>query len=280
MSPLYKTNNPGTGPTRELSLRVSVATLVRVLFSHPQHGSLMLAFEHKATWLSDDAFPKVTLQVQPFGGAIRFRKLNPLLDTIGRFNFDSDRSREENDFRIFIRPEDWPEVKAFCLDELNDPIDGALESEPSRELREEFRDALGIELSRHDYSLRGLETVIENIPVRTENVHAFGSESVRIYRTFEASIEDPVLANLLINNAIRNGPDELRKIAQDDLKSGGWGRANGVFTAELESLRQFYLAVLPEHRSLVHTFNGANLVGNVPVILDNVNVPNYRHIKD
>ena len=39
------------GATDELSLRVSVATLVRVLFEHPKNGDLMLALERKATLL-------------------------------------------------------------------------------------------------------------------------------------------------------------------------------------------------------------------------------------
>ena len=37
--------DPGIGATDELSLRVSVATLVRVLFEHTGDGDLMLALE-------------------------------------------------------------------------------------------------------------------------------------------------------------------------------------------------------------------------------------------
>src|SRR5688500_121371 len=37
----------GIGATDELSLRVSVAALVRVLFEHPDDGTLMLAIERK-----------------------------------------------------------------------------------------------------------------------------------------------------------------------------------------------------------------------------------------
>ena len=39
----------GVGATDELSLRVSVATLVRVLFKNPRVDELMLALELKAT---------------------------------------------------------------------------------------------------------------------------------------------------------------------------------------------------------------------------------------
>jgi hypothetical protein len=41
--------NPGIGATQALSVRVSVATLVRVLFENPRDGDLMLALERKAT---------------------------------------------------------------------------------------------------------------------------------------------------------------------------------------------------------------------------------------
>jgi urease accessory protein UreE len=42
----------GVGATQELSLRVSVATLVRVLFQNPSGDELMLALERKATLLT------------------------------------------------------------------------------------------------------------------------------------------------------------------------------------------------------------------------------------
>ena len=38
---------PGIGATNELSLRVSVAMLVRVLFKNPRDGEWMLALERK-----------------------------------------------------------------------------------------------------------------------------------------------------------------------------------------------------------------------------------------
>jgi hypothetical protein len=41
-----------SGAAGKLSLRVSVATLVRVLFEHPLDGELMLALERKATVLA------------------------------------------------------------------------------------------------------------------------------------------------------------------------------------------------------------------------------------
>jgi hypothetical protein len=133
------------GATGELSLRVSVATLVRVVFENPQDGDLMLALEHKATLIAGEGGPRVTVKAQPFGGAIRFLNLTPLQTLIGNFHFDSQRSRSERDFRIFIRPADWDTVREFCLRHFGQENDWVLESDPARELIEEFADALDIE---------------------------------------------------------------------------------------------------------------------------------------
>jgi hypothetical protein len=59
------------GPTDELCLRVSVATLSRVDFSRPEDGIPMLALENKATWEPGDGESRVVVIAQPFGGSIR-----------------------------------------------------------------------------------------------------------------------------------------------------------------------------------------------------------------
>src|SRR5689334_22995355 len=109
--------DPGIGPTEQLSLRVSVATLSRVLFEHPGHGDVMLALERKATAHESENGPVVKVKSQPFGGAVRILDLRGLRDLIGDFHFDSERSRSEQDFRIFIRPADWSTVREFCIEQ-------------------------------------------------------------------------------------------------------------------------------------------------------------------
>ena len=99
--------HPGIGATQELSLRVSVATLVRVLFENPRDGELMLTLERKATLHETENGRVVEVKSQPFGGAIRIQDLSMMRDLIGDFHFDSEESRSEQDFRIFIRPSDW-----------------------------------------------------------------------------------------------------------------------------------------------------------------------------
>src|SRR5688500_5254820 len=101
----------GVGETEELRLRVSVATLVRVLFENPRGRDVMLALERKATLLQDESGHGVEVIAQPFGGAIRLLDPKALRDLIGDFHFDSEESRSEQDFRIFIRPSAWEGVQ-------------------------------------------------------------------------------------------------------------------------------------------------------------------------
>ncbi len=128
------TTNPhevGTGATAELNQRVSVATLVRVLFRNPNDDDeLTLALERKATLhrAADDA--AVRVRSQPFGGGIRILDLSAVHDLVGDFHFDSERSRAEQDFRIFINPSAWPSLREFCLEHIILDDDPILETSP------------------------------------------------------------------------------------------------------------------------------------------------------
>ena len=183
----------GVGATKELSLRVSVATLVRVLFENPRDGDLMLALERKATLHTDGNGHVIEVKSQPFGGAIRIRDLRILRDLIGDFHFDSERSRSEKDFRIFIRPSDWEVVREFCLQHFKRIDDPVLETDPGRELAEEFADALKISLKPDQYIHKPVGTVIEHNAAPAENIHTKGYLTARVYRIFEAYISDSSL---------------------------------------------------------------------------------------
>src|SRR6187200_928878 len=143
---------PGIGPTGELSLRVSSATLVRVLLARPTDGEPMLALERKATLHDGTKGQVVEVKAQPFGGALRIQDLGSLQRILGDFHFDGQESLAEQDFRIFIRPSDWEAVRAFCLRHIHSPKDPILETDPTRELTEEFADTLGIELKQDQYT--------------------------------------------------------------------------------------------------------------------------------
>ncbi len=177
-------HNPGIGATDELSLRVSVATLARVVFKHPGSGEWMLALERKATLREN----KVEVKAQPFGGAIRILDLEAIHDLTGDFHFDSQRSRIEQDFRLFIRPSGWPVLREFCIQRLSRENDPILETDPTRELVEEFADALKINLQPGQYASKPVATVVENEAAPTGNLHAKGIPTVRVYRIFETTI--------------------------------------------------------------------------------------------
>ena len=191
---------PGTGATEELSLRVSVATLNRVLFEHPGGGEVMLALERKATLHQSENEREVKVKSQPLGGAVRILDLSGLRDLIGDFHFDSERSRSEQDFRIFIRPSDWPLVRDFCVEQFERVDNLLLETDPTRELTEEFSDALKIDLKSDQYAYNSVASVVEDNPIPTTNIQASGHHTARMYRIFEAQILDASLAQTILTN--------------------------------------------------------------------------------
>ncbi len=225
------------GASKELSLRVSVATLVRVVFTYPENGNLMLALERKATLLSSENGTFIVVKSQPFGGAIRIHDLRTLQDLIGDFHFDSERSRSEQDFRIFIRPEDWSVVREFCVQHLNRIDDPIIETDPGRELAEEFADSLKINLMPDQYTLKRIATVVEDNPAPTENIHARGSLTSRVYRIFEAQIADSSLAYTMMRNNESISDQDLCELALKDSRNGGKGRANAILALPMRLIR-------------------------------------------
>ena len=249
-----------------MSLRVSVAALVRVIFKHPLDGESMLALERKGTVFEEAGQQRVHVRAQPFGGAITFRSLEPLRTLIGDFQFDSERSRSENDFRILIRPSDWNVVKQFCLQHLVDD-DTVLESDPDRELAEEFSNALGVSLRSSQYEQQPLDILVEHQAVPTQNPRAPGFATARIYRIFEARITDTSLAQMICANSERCSDQDLHEQALADFHKGGRGHSNATLALSLKDLTEAYLAMSPESRAAPVTLYTHQLERNVPAIL-------------
>ena len=266
----------GMGITDELRLRVSVACLVRVLFNHPQDNRTMLALERRATLREDKTGRGVEIKSQPFGGAIRIHDLDPLQNLIGDFHFDSEESRSEQDFRLFIRPSAWETVKQFCLQHLNDVSALVLESDPRRELTEEFAEVLGIHLHSDQYTYRTVGTVIENYPFPTDNFYARNSPTIRIYRTFESLILDPSLANELVLSNESCSNHELQKRALEDTRNGGKGWASASLILPWQDITAFYEKALPETLNRPVLFETQQLDETVAAILDHITVPKYK----
>ena len=278
MSKVIHKHRFGISATPDLSLRVSVATLVRVVFENPTNGELMLALERKATLHQTESGHLVEVKSQPFGGAIRIRDLSALRDLIGDFHFDSEQSRSEHDFRIFIKPSNWEVVREFCIQHFKHDDDPILETDPGRELAEEFFDALKINLEPDQYIHKPVATVIEDDPMPTENIHANGMPTVRVYRIFEATISDSSLARTMITNSESLSHQELCALALEDARNGGKGRASAILTLPLKRISDVYLAMPPKERNAPILFEKNRLDETIPAIFERITVPKYQRL--
>jgi hypothetical protein len=276
MTPLG--NDIGAGATAELSLRVSVASLVRVLFNNPNNNELMLALERRATLRKTEQGEAVQVKSQPFGGAIRILDLTTLRDLLGEFNFDSERSRAEQDFRIFIRPSAWPPLRDFCLEHMGVDNDLVLENDPSRELVEEFDETLGLHLQFEQYACRPVATLLEEKATPTDNIHAKRGPTVRIYRLYEATVTDFSLAYTMLNSSNRLSNRMLCESAVADAKNGGRGKANAILTLPWLRLNVVYRDMPPAGRNAPIVFEHNKLDVTVAALMEEIAVPRYQRV--
>jgi hypothetical protein len=256
-------------------LRASVATYNRVVFHHPENGTQMLALERQATVLEDGS---ISVRGQPFGGSIHILNPTPLQRIIGRIQFDSERSKTEQDFRILIPPSKWELIKEYCLHHLKDEEDIDLETEPDRELTEEFFETIKVKLNPGQYTVQPQGFVIENNPVRSENAYARGQLTVHLYRIYEVQIVDPTLSRILLTISNLYSDGEVAALAQQDLDNYGKGRFNTVLTLPIDSVRDSYLALTPEARYREITVEQHVLDESVLAILQDVDIPEYQRL--
>lgn len=255
----------------DFSLRVSVATLDKVIFPNPRDGTPMLALERKATRLGDGG---VYVCAQPYGGAVRLLNPDALRDLIGDFRFDSDRSSAEQDLRILIRPDDWASVRQFCLNHLQYAEGAILESGPDRELVEEFAETLQVDLLPDQYATQPIGFVVENEPTPSANIYSQGFPTVRIYRVFEVRILDDLLGELMLAASERLSDGALQTRAQNSVR----GRANTVLTLPLHMIRDFYLGIEPDKRDSSGLVASHRLDVSVLALLDDVEVPRLQRV--
>jgi hypothetical protein len=257
----------GVGATRRLTLRVSVAALVRMLFDSPDDGRTMLALERTATVRDIDGRTQVVVRAKPFGGAARLVRPEALKRLIGDFHYDSERSRQEEDFRIQVRPSSWDRIKQVCWQQFRGAANAILDPGPERELAEELQDNLNVRIAPGQYSLKPGRMVIQDFPGQTENVRAPGLPTVRVYYVFEVRVEDPAIVELMLVSSRRYSDDDLRGLAREDAQRGGRGRANAVLALGLEDLQETYR--LSPERGPNGTFqvSGHQLEGTVLTVL-------------
>lgn len=266
--------NPGIGAIDELSLRVSVATLVRVVFKHPGNGEWMLALERKATLRKD----KVEVKSQPFGGAIRILDVDAIYELIGDFHFDSEQSRADQDFRLFIRPSSWSLLREFCIRHISRVDNPILETDPARELTEEFEDALKINLQPEQYVSKPTATVVENEAAATDNVQTEGVPTVRVYRVFEAVISDDLLIHTVMKNSESISHENLRALALSDFQNGGKGRVNAILAVPLKRISDHYLAISPQERNSPIFIDKNRFDETVIAVLEGIAVQKYQRL--
>jgi hypothetical protein len=260
-------------------LRVSVATLDRVIFPRPSDGTRMLALERKAATM-EAAGRKVSVQAQPYGGAVRILDPAPLEEVVGELKYDSDHYREEMDFRILIPPSTWEAVKQFCLRRLSDPADVSIESLPQRELAEEFAETFGHHLKPDEYAFEPAGFTLENDPLPTDNPYAAGWPTVRLYRLFKVQILDRILCESMLS-ASRDHPDRwLEELAVQDLEDAGKGQAHGILTLPLKTVISSCLALKSNPINEPMIIEGHQLDRSVLAILPEVPSPFYQRIDD
>jgi hypothetical protein len=265
----------GVGATEDLSLRVSAATYNRVIFPHPQNGTLMLALERKATILNDGS---VNVRAQPLGGGVRILNSINLQKIVGEIQFDSERSKHEQDFRILIPASQWEVVKEYCLRHLEHPNDPELESIPDRELTEEFTETMNVDLNPDQYTVQPAGFVIENDPVRTDNVHARGQPTVRLYSIFEVRIVDVAICQTMIAASQLYTDQDLGRLALKDFQNGGRGHANSMLSLPLGLVATSYLAFAPDMRYRKIVIQNHELDESVLAVLGDVDVPQYQRL--
>jgi hypothetical protein len=266
------------GPTEELSLRVSVATLSRVIFQPGDDGQLQLALEHKAHVHQTPQGPQLLAQAQPLGGGIRLLEPEALADHLGRFHFDSPRSKQEQDFRLFIRPSCWNDLLSLMEEELKLTHGAVVESEPGREIEEELFESLGLLVTPDQYSTYRLGLAVEKEPTPTHSWRAPGQPTARVYAIDEVVIADEVVCARLLAASREQTTSQLLALAQERSQSDGHGRANGVLVVPVAELQRTYKALPFEQRSEPLPFSGTVLSSNVVVLFPEVVTPRYEFI--
>jgi hypothetical protein len=257
----------GIGATEELSLRVSVASLIRVLIDKHNNGKKLLVLERTATLYEREKKSEVVVKAKPFGGGVRLLKPQELVRLIGHFNYDSERSRTEKDFRIFVHPESWDKIKKIFVNNPNEIENGILDTSPDRELAEEFEDCLQVRITPDQYSQRLSKIILEDIPEKTESVRAYGFPTVRIYYLYKVLLKDPEIIRIITANSKQYTDDDLLKLALEDARQGGKGRANASLVLEFDELKKFYRSI-PKNKYITKIrFAEHQLDGNVYAIL-------------
>jgi hypothetical protein len=156
----------------------------------------------------------------------------------------------------------------------HDPV---LESDPRRELVEEFRDALKMDFRADQVAYKPVRIVVENDPSPTDNMNVRGYLTARVYHIFESRLADINLIDTMLTNSKSQSNEILKGLALEDERKGGKGWANAVLTLPANEVTAYYLATSPEDRDQPVPFRGHLLDETVAAILEDVSVPKYQY---
>ena len=260
---------------KELKLRVSVGVLVKVLFTNPATGQITLALERIATLRKINGSSKVDVTVKPFGGGVRITDPQELKKLIDDFQYDSEKSKEEKDFRILIYQEMWGKIKEICNDQWHGKGKRIFDYSPDRELAEEFEDSLNVKLKSDEYRLIPKSMIVQNLPSRTNNIRAQGRPTVRVYYIFEAWIKSYELIKLMMTKSKEYSENDFKKAALKHAELGGKGRANSIMIIGIDELRDKFNSIPLKERSGNINFNEFKLEENVLALFSEVKSLNY-----
>jgi len=257
----------GVGATEELSLRVSTGVLTKTTFRHPETGESMLVLERKGVVEFSPNGSKEKLEAQPLGGASRLNDPNALLKLTGRFNFDSTESAQESDFRVQIRPRDWPRVKEFCVHHFMNPGTNVVEADPTRELSEELSDALGIAVSNDSYAAVNLGVVLRGGAI-TDRAGVSGQQTVRAFNVYHVELTDPALIQAVLDNSSSVSDSSILESAREKAKANGKkGKASALTAIPLDAVVKAHSSTSAENRWSSIKIEGTTIADNVPAIL-------------
>jgi hypothetical protein len=227
----------------------------------------MLVLERKAVVEIGPDGEKERLQAQPLGGASRLANPAALMKVAGQFNYDSSESKAEGDFRIQIRPTDWPRVQDFCVRHFMTPSTGVIEANPQRELAEELGEALQVDVSETAYSTRNLGIVVRGA-TSTHRAGVSGQQTVRVFNIYHVEITDPQLIAKILENTSTVSHESLLDDARAKARSSGKkGKSTALVAIPLAEVEAAYQAVDLDGEWPPVTVDGHSIADNVPAVL-------------
>jgi hypothetical protein len=172
----------------------------------------------------------------------------------------------------------WQAVKRVCVEQFNQNQGPIFETDPNRELVEEFFDTLHIYLTPNQIFTYQGEIIIEEHPSSSHNTRALGYPTVRVYNVYENWIKDTQIIEMILENSRSITNIKLKEMALSDAKNGGSGRENAVVALPYTELVEFLSRLPIEKRIKRVAYKGHIISPSVFAILEGIANPKYRKV--